>query len=178
MKIVRTLNELMKNENFYNNHFSQIVGPVSGIIRNVARNFSFSELYEIVALSSTLKCNVRSIYPRIDFRSDLSVMNSTFESIESSSSSKTIHIFWTHTQNETFARSSNAGNWTPNHFVSLLFPTDYYRIQNDWTLSKIATPSLVSYSFQLKTEKEKHVHLQTPTESTIKNSMHTQVRIP
>ena len=108
-----------------------MVGPVSEIIRNVAHNFSFSELYEIVALSNALKCNIGSIYPRIDFRSDLNIMNSTCEPTQSSRSFKTIHIFWTHIQNETYVRSSNAGNWTPNHFVPLLFPLGYFQIQND-----------------------------------------------
>lgn len=149
--LVRTLIELIKNESFYNNHYAQIVGPVNGIIRSVARNFSFSELYEIVALSNVLKCNIRSIYPRIDFRSDLNIMNTTFEPTQSSSKSEIIHIFWTHTKNETYVRSSNAGHWTPNHFVPLLLSSDYSQTENDWTQSKSVSSSLVSYSFQMKT---------------------------
>ena len=129
--LVRVLIELIKNEVFYNNRLSKMVGPISDTIRNVAHNFSFSELYEIVALSNVLKCNILGIYPRIDFRSDLNIMNSTFEPTQSSSSSKTIHIFWTHIQNETYVHSSNAGIWTPNHFMPLLFPSDYSQIQND-----------------------------------------------
>ncbi|CAF5205313.1 unnamed protein product, partial [Rotaria magnacalcarata] len=42
---VRSLIELVKNENFYHNRFAHIVGPVNEAIKNIARNFSFSELY-------------------------------------------------------------------------------------------------------------------------------------
>ncbi|CAF2060651.1 unnamed protein product, partial [Rotaria magnacalcarata] len=57
---VRTLNELVKNEIFYNNRFMHIIGPLNEAMKNVARNFAFSELYEIAALSNVLKCNIRS----------------------------------------------------------------------------------------------------------------------
>ncbi|CAF4536723.1 unnamed protein product, partial [Rotaria magnacalcarata] len=56
---VRTLNELVKNEIFYNNRFMHIIGPLNEAMKNVARNFAFSELYKIAALSNVLKCNIR-----------------------------------------------------------------------------------------------------------------------
>ena len=59
--LVRVLIELIKNEVFYNSRFSKMVGPVSEIIRDVAHNFWFSELYEIVALSNALKCNISQV---------------------------------------------------------------------------------------------------------------------
>ncbi|CAF4952261.1 unnamed protein product, partial [Rotaria magnacalcarata] len=116
---VRTLIELVKNEMFYHNRCAHIVGPVNEAIKNIARNFSFSELYEIAALSNVLNCNIQSVYPTIDYRSDLNIMNNTFEHAQCSIASKTICLFWTHTESEIEARRSNAGNWSPNHFVPL-----------------------------------------------------------
>ncbi|CAF4999022.1 unnamed protein product [Rotaria sp. Silwood1] len=69
-------------------------------------------------------------------------MNSTFQHIQSSISSKTIYIFWSHTQNETEARRSNAGNWTPNHFVPLLLPSSESQNQNSLTEPKAAGSGL------------------------------------
>ncbi|CAF3600903.1 unnamed protein product [Rotaria socialis] len=105
---VRCLIELVKNENFYHNRFAHIVGPVNEAIKNIARNFSFSELYEIAALSNVLNCNIQSVYPTIDYRSDLNIMNNTFEHAQCSIASKTICLFWTHTESEIEARRSNA----------------------------------------------------------------------
>ncbi|CAM4811757.1 unnamed protein product [Rotaria magnacalcarata] len=134
---VRTLNELVKNEIFYNNRFMHIIGPLNEAMKNVARNFAFSELYKIAALSNVLKCNIRSIYPTIDYRPHLNIMNSTFE----------------HAQ-------SNAGNWSPNHFVPLLLPSGNSQSQNHLAQPKISGSG------------------STPTKATTKNNSLTQVRIP
>ncbi|CAF4629847.1 unnamed protein product, partial [Rotaria socialis] len=107
---VRSLIELAKNENFYHNRFAHIVGPVNEAIKNIARNFSFSELYEIAALSNVLNCNIQSVYPKIDYRSDLNIMNNIFEHAQCSIASKTICLFWTHTESEIEARRSNAAS--------------------------------------------------------------------
>ena len=144
--LVRTLIELVKNEIFYSNRFEYIVGPLNEAIKNISRNFSFSELYEIVGLSNVLKCNIRSIYPRIQYRTDLDIMNSTFEHAQGSFSSSTICIFWTHTQSEIYARNNNAGNWTPNHFVPLLLPSGKSQSQNILAQSKISRSDSVSSS--------------------------------
>ncbi|CAF4508168.1 unnamed protein product [Rotaria magnacalcarata] len=66
------------------------------------------ELYEIAALSNVLKCNIRSIYPIIDYRPHLHIMNSTFEHAQYNIMSKAICLFWTHTESEIDARRSNA----------------------------------------------------------------------
>ncbi|CAF1021874.1 unnamed protein product, partial [Rotaria magnacalcarata] len=157
---VRTLMELVKNETFYQNRFAHIAGPVDEAIKSMARIFSFSELYEIVALGNVLKCNIRSIYPVIDYRPDLNIMNNTFEHAQYSIASKTICIFWTHTKSEIDARQSNAGNWSPNHFVPLLLPSDNSQSQNHLAQPKISVSGL------------------TPTKATTKNNALTQVRIP
>ncbi|CAF3731061.1 unnamed protein product [Rotaria socialis] len=153
---VRSLIELFKNENFYHNRFAHIIGPVNEAIKNIARNFSFSELYEIAALSNVLKCNIQSVYPTIDYRSDLNIMNNTFEHAQCSIASKTICLFWTHTESEIEARRSNAGNWSPNHFVPLLLPSDNSQSQNHLRQSKISGSA----------------------SATTKNNTLTQVRIP
>ncbi|CAM4986395.1 unnamed protein product [Rotaria socialis] len=157
---VRTLIELVKNEIFYNNRFMHIVGPLNEVMKNIARNFAFSELYEIAALSNVLKCNIRSIYPIIDYRPHLHIMNSTFEHAQYSIVSKAICLFWTHTESEIDARRSNAGNWSPNHFVPLLLPSDNSQSQNCLAQPKISGSGL------------------TPTKATTKNNSLTQVRIP
>ncbi|CAF4642776.1 unnamed protein product, partial [Rotaria socialis] len=157
---VRSLIELVKNENFYHNRFAHIVGPVNEAIKNIARNFSFSELYEIAALSNVLKCNIQSVYPTIDYRSDLNIMNNTFEHAQYSIVSKAICLFWTHTESEIEARRSNAGNWSPNHFVPLLLPSDNSQSQNHLDQPKISGSG------------------STPTKATTKNNTLTQVRIP
>ncbi|CAF1417271.1 unnamed protein product [Rotaria magnacalcarata] len=157
---VRSLIELVKNENFYHNRFAHIVGLVNEAIKNIARNFSFSELYEIAALNNVLKCNIQSVYPTIDYRSDLNIMNNTFEHAQCSIASKTICLFWTHTESEIETRRSNAGNWSPNHFVPLLLPSD-----NSLSQNHLAQPNISGSGL-------------TPTKATTKNNTLTQVRIP
>ncbi|CAF5177646.1 unnamed protein product, partial [Rotaria magnacalcarata] len=157
---VRSLIELVKNENFYHNRFAHIVGLVNETIKNIARNFSFSELYEIAALSNVLKCNMQSVYPTIDYRSDLNIMNNTFEHAQYSIASKTICLFWTHSESGIEARRNNAGNWSPNHFVPLLLPSHNSQSQNHLGQPKISGSG------------------STPTKATTKNNTLTQVRIP
>ncbi|CAF1991547.1 unnamed protein product [Rotaria magnacalcarata] len=91
---------------------------------------------------------------------DLSIMNSTFEHAQYSIASKTVCIFWKHTQSETNARKNNAGNWSPNHFVPLLLPSDNFQGQNFLVPPKTSGSGL------------------TPTKATTKNNTGTQVRIP
>ncbi|CAF4622447.1 unnamed protein product [Rotaria socialis] len=135
---VRTLIELVKNEIFYSNRFMHIVGPLNEVMKNIAHNFAFSELYEIAALSNVLKCNIRSIYPIIDYRPHLHIMSSTFEHAQCNIMFKAICLFWTHTESDIDARSSNAGNWSPNHFVPLLLPSDNSQSQNHLAQPKIS----------------------------------------
>ncbi|CAF5120484.1 unnamed protein product, partial [Rotaria sp. Silwood1] len=65
-----------------------------------------------------------------------------------------------HTQSEIYARRNNAGNWSPNHFVPLLLPSNESQYQNSMTEPKATGSGL------------------TPTKSTTKNNILTQVRIP
>ena len=129
--LVRILIELMRNQAFYIAQLAHIVGPLDVAVRRITRNFSFSELYEVAALSHVLRCNVRSVYPNIDHRRDLNFMNRTFEHEEPECSAETIFLFWTNTQTERDVHSINNGSWTPNHFVPLLLPPDNDLCQMD-----------------------------------------------
>lgn len=139
--------ELVKNETLYNNRLVHIAGPLNEASRNISRKFSFSELYEIVGLSNILKCNIRSIYPNIDYRPHLSILNSTFYYDHDNASSNTICIFWTHMRSETYARANNAGNWSPNHFVPLVRSSNNIELQHDLVLPNIAFSNTVSFTF-------------------------------
>ena len=77
-------------------------------------------------------------------------MNSTFEHAQGNTASKTICIFWTHTESEINARRANGGYWTPNHFVPLLFPSNYPESQNDLAQSRIAGSGSVRSRSKLK----------------------------
>ena len=121
--IVRTLLELFQNEEQYRERFQYVVGLFPEAIRGVSINGTYSELYEIVALSNVLRCDIRSVYPRIQYRSELDVINNTFNFKQACSSSNIIHIFWTNTRNEIEVRQNNGDSWSPNHLVPLLLPT-------------------------------------------------------
>ena len=153
--LVRILIEFLQNEFYHTSRFSHPVRPLNEVIKNIVRNYSFSELYEIAAMSNVLKCNIRSTYPAIDYRQDLSIMNSVFEHTQASTSSKTICIFWTHTESESYVRSINGGYWTPNHFVSLLFPSNCSQGQNDLIQPNITSPGSVRSTEPLKALKER-----------------------
>ncbi|CAF5160737.1 unnamed protein product, partial [Rotaria magnacalcarata] len=81
---------------------------------------------------------MQSVYPTIDYRSDLNIMNNTFEHAQYSIASKTICLFWTHSESGIEARRNNAGNWSPNHFVPLLLPSHNSQSQNHLGQPKIS----------------------------------------
>jgi hypothetical protein len=142
--LVRTLLELVKNDTFYHNRFSHIVGSLTEAVKNIVHDYSYSELYEIAGLSNVLKCNIQSVYPKIQYHSDLSIFNSIFQCNQYTSTSNTIFVFWSNTQSEIYARSCNAGNWTPNHFVPLLALPDDMIHQSTFSSSDISLSNAVS----------------------------------
>ncbi|CAF1608295.1 unnamed protein product, partial [Adineta ricciae] len=109
---IRTLLELIQNGQQYSERLAHIIGPLDEAIRRISRNYTFSEL--------------------IQYRSELDAINTTFDFDPVGLPFNTIHIFWTHTQNEVEARQSNGSNWSPNHFVPLLLSSNS---SHDWTAS-------------------------------------------
>ena len=123
MILVRTIIELVKNRVRYTNLCSNLIGSFSEALRSTCSNYSFCELYEIIALASVLRCEVQSVYPYIDYRAEMKCMNAVYKPVETSLPSKgRVIIFWSSTEDEvsTRTRPGNRGVWNPNHFVPLL----------------------------------------------------------
>lgn len=99
---------------------SPVIGPLNLAVPHICRNFIFSELYELVALCNVLRCNIRSIYPNIDFREYMAIFNSVFKPSSPLIANCEIKIFWCHALDEVDARAANNGAWSTNHFVPLL----------------------------------------------------------
>ena len=112
----------MTHETYYTNRYSKFVGPLDSAIQSICKDYIYSELYTIGALCSVLKCNIRSIYPKIDFREDMVVINNVFTPAPPIIANCEITILWSHTLNENDAREINNGIWSPNHFVPLMSP--------------------------------------------------------
>lgn len=127
---VRTIIELVKNKLYYENAYSKFIGFFDEALRSSCNNYSFCELYEIVALANVLKCDVQSVYPYIDYRAEMKIMNAVYEPIgRSVKNNGKLIIFWSNCEDEITVRSHpvNSGSWTPNHFVPLLQPSREYR---------------------------------------------------
>ncbi len=115
--------ELVKNKTYYVNQCSKFIGPFNKALQRTCNNQSYSELYEIVALANVLRCEVQSVYPYIDYRAEMKIMNAVYKPIETSVSyNRRVVIFWTNTKDElsTKARPGSGGVWSPNHFVPLI----------------------------------------------------------
>ncbi|CAF3756666.1 unnamed protein product [Rotaria sp. Silwood1] len=138
--------------------YSQFIGPLDIAIKAVCKNYTYSELYEIVALCNLLRCNIRSIYPRIDFREDMEILNNIFRPTSPIIANCSITIFWSHVLNEIDVREQNNMTWNPNHFVPLMSPPAFDDSDNisHHSMSKVVTPE----------------------KRTFKNNAPIQVRIP
>lgn len=141
---MRTVIELVRNDVLYSNRLAHVIGPLDEAIKNISRNSSFSELYEIAALSNVLQCNIRSIYPMIQYRPDLNIMNNTFDCENVSVSTETIYVFWSHTKSEACVRVTNAGNWSPNHFVPLVLSSNDFSSEDRLSSPDNNCPNIVS----------------------------------
>ena len=107
-----------------------MAGLFDNVIQAVCRNYTYSELYEIGALCSLLKCNIRSVFPNIDIREDLAILNSVITPVASIIANCTITILWSHACNEIEARAINKNKWSPNHFVPLMLPVTQNEISH------------------------------------------------
>ncbi|CAF4124306.1 unnamed protein product, partial [Adineta steineri] len=98
---VRTIIELVKNRTYYDNQFSNVVGPFNEAIQRTCNNYSFSELYEVVALGNALRCEVQSVYPYIDYRVEMNIMNAVYKPLDISAlNNGRLIIFWTNSEDE------------------------------------------------------------------------------
>ena len=120
--LVRTIVELITNENHYQNTYAQYVGPTDVVIKDICKNYMYSELYTIAALCNVLKCNIRSVYPKIDFQHYMTIWDNVFTPIAPVVGNCNIAILWSNASNEKDAREARNGTWRPNHFVPLLSP--------------------------------------------------------
>ena len=123
--VVRTVVELVKNSVYYTTKYSNIIGPLENAICRACNNDRFSELYEIAALASVMQCEIHSVYPHIDYRADMKIMNSAYKPVLASIPVRArLFIFWTNTMDESSvkARPHSGGVWSPNHFVPLVQP--------------------------------------------------------
>jgi len=114
--------ELITNENYYRTMYSQYVGSTDMAIKAICKNSTYFELYEIAALCNVLQCNIRSVYPKIDFHHQMAILDNLFTPIPPVSSNCNIVILWSNTLNEKDARGTHNGTWRPNHFVPLMSP--------------------------------------------------------
>jgi hypothetical protein len=64
---VRTILELIINYDKYSRDYTQNVGPLRERWKDICNDHSYSDLYELAALCNVLRCNIRSLYPRIDY---------------------------------------------------------------------------------------------------------------
>ena len=137
---VRTAIELVKNRVYYATKYSNLIGPVENAIRRACNNEQFSELYEIAALASVMQCEIHSIYPYIDYRAEMKIMNSPYKPVLASIPVRgRLFIFWTNTMDELSAkaRPRSGGVWSPNHFVSLVQPQQRFQTPTTQEFSSI-----------------------------------------
>lgn len=96
----------------------------------------FCELYELVSLANVLECEVQSVYPYIDYRAEMKIMNAVYKPVGATTpSNERINIFWSSTEDEvsTRRRPGNNGVWNPNHFVPLVQQQSFRKINNEQT---------------------------------------------
>ena len=140
--LVRTIIELITNENYYHTMYSQHAGNIDEAIRAICKNYTYSELFEIVALCNVLRCNIRSVYPRIDFHDSMAILDNVFTPIAPIIANCNISILWSSCVNEQDNRMDNNGTWNPNHFVPLLSPSVLNEFDNT---NQTRTTAEVSY---------------------------------
>lgn len=115
--------ELVTNSNHYATRLSHLIGPLANVIGRTCKNNEFSELYEIAALATVLQYEIYSIYPYIDYRAEMKIMNSSYKPVLTSIPVRgRVFIFWSNTMDELSVKDRPQGNgvWSPNHFVPLV----------------------------------------------------------
>lgn len=115
----------MKNESYYENMYSTYFGSVDNSIKAVCKNFTFSESYEIAALSNVLHYKIRTVYPKLGYQEDRAILNSVFTPRTSITDNSEIAILWSHVLDENEVQKIYNAQWGPNHFVPLLSSAVY-----------------------------------------------------
>ncbi|UJR24370.1 hypothetical protein I4U23_005747 [Adineta vaga] len=77
-------------------------------------------------ITGVLGCSIRSVYPDIDFRHNMAVMNNTFTPAPPVVANYEITILWSNVLNEMSVRACNNNVWNPNHFVSLMSSNEHH----------------------------------------------------
>ena len=137
---VRTVVELVTNRVYYATKYSNLIGLLENAISRACNNDQFSELYEIAALASIMQCEIQSIYPYIDYRAEMKIMNSPYKpALASMPVRGRMFIFWTNTMDEwsAKARPRSGGVWSPNHFVPLVQPQQRFQTLPTQEISSI-----------------------------------------
>ncbi|UJR24373.1 hypothetical protein I4U23_005750 [Adineta vaga] len=119
---VRTVIKLITNENHYDSMYTRYAENTDIIIQAACKKEMYSEIHEVAALCNVLQCNIRSVYPRIDFEYYKAIWDSVFTPIPPVIGNCTIVVLWSCTLDEKDARKTYNGFWRPNHFVPLLSP--------------------------------------------------------
>jgi hypothetical protein len=131
---VRTIIELVKNRLHYIARYTNLIGSFDETLRRACNNNSFSKLYELVALGSALQCEIQSVYPYIDYRAEMKIMNAVYKPLDTSVlNNGRLTIFWTSNIDElsTKNRPGCAGIWSPNHFVPLIQQSRNHRTESN-----------------------------------------------
>ena len=137
---VRTVVELVTNRVHYATKYSHLIGPLENAICRACNNEQFSELYEIAALASVVQCEIQSIYPYIDYRAEMKIMNSPYKPVLASMPVRgRLFIFWTNTKDELSAKAHphSGGVWSPNHFVPLVQSQQRFQTSSTKEISSI-----------------------------------------
>ncbi|CAF1021920.1 unnamed protein product [Didymodactylos carnosus] len=107
-----------------------------------------------------MQCEIHSIYPYIDYRAEMKIMNSPYKPVLASIPVRDrVFIFWTNTIDELSAKACpRSGDvWSPNHFVPLVQPQQRFQTSPTQEISSI---------------------LESPRKATTKNNQATFVRVP
>ena len=137
---VRTVVELVTNRVYYATKYSNLIVPLENAICRACNNDEFSELYEIAALASVVQCEIHSIYPYIDYRAEMKIINSPYKPVLASMPVRgRVFIFWTNTMDELSAKACprSGGVWSPNHFAPLVQPQQRFQTSPTQEISSI-----------------------------------------
>ena len=103
--------------------YTNLIGPFDEAPRRTCNNNSFSELYELAALASAIRYTIQSVYPYIDYRAEMKIMDAVYKPMDTfTSTHERLIIFRTSSEDElsTKRRPGSGGVSSPDHFVPLI----------------------------------------------------------